>query len=129
MSSRPSREFVSSLVFAALAASLSSQSSPPPIDPALRARFGFVGPSVVKIGDGIEFLRVVDLDGDRRAEICICDPARAHIETLRVADDGAITRTSLDTRGTSRSWSDRRAATTHCAPAISTATATTSSRS
>lgn len=100
VSSRPSREFVSSLVLVAFAAPLSSQSSPPPIDPALRARFGFVGPSVVKIGDGIEFLRVVDLDGDRRAEICFCDPARAHLETLRVADDGTITRSSLDTRGT-----------------------------
>jgi hypothetical protein len=76
-----------------------AQTTPPPIDPALRARFGFVGPSVVKLAEGIEYLRVQDLDGDGKAEITLHDPTRAHVETLRVASDGSVSRSSVDLRG------------------------------
>ena len=42
----------------------SAQSTPPPIPLELRARFGFTGPLVRKVGDGISRLLVGDIDGD-----------------------------------------------------------------
>ena len=81
---------------------LVAQSSPAPIDPALRARFGFVGPKIQKVGEGIEYLRVVDRDRDGRAEICLHDPAHAHVVRLALAADGSVERSTIDTRGSLR---------------------------
>src|SRR5712671_42194 len=67
-----------------LEAALSAQSGPPPIPVELRARFGFTGPRIVKIGDGIDNLQLLDLDGDGRRAIVVRDGRRARLMALRV---------------------------------------------
>ena len=64
------------------AAAAAAQSGPPPIPTELRARFGFTGPHIVKIGDGITDLRIADIDGDGRAEAVVADPRRARLVAL-----------------------------------------------
>ncbi len=80
-----------------------AQSSPPPVDPALRARFGFVGPLRHKIGDGLDLLQVRDLDGDGRAEIVVEYPQRGRLDVLSFDPDAAegesIRSRSVDTGG------------------------------
>jgi hypothetical protein len=85
-----------------VAARLPAQTTPPPIDPALRSRLGFLGPESVKIGDDIDMLSVGDLDGDGRAEVLVHDGARGHVERISRDASGSIQRTSIDTRGTLR---------------------------
>ena len=65
------------------ASAVLAQTSPPPIPAELRARFGFVGPLVAKIGDGIGNLRVGDLDGDGRLEAVVVDARRARLVAVR----------------------------------------------
>jgi hypothetical protein len=100
MSASALRVVVGVLAWAVL---LPSQSSPPPIDPALRARFGFVGPVVHKIGDGIRMLRVADLDGDGATEIVVDHGLRGRLEILRwqPAAERFVAET-VDTRGALR---------------------------
>ncbi|MFO1050666.1 MAG: VCBS repeat-containing protein [Planctomycetota bacterium] len=83
----------------ALTALLAAQSSPPPLDPALRARFGFLGPRIVKVASDIGLLRVVDLDHDGRAEILLHDATHGHVERITLDGSDAIRRSSIDTRG------------------------------
>lgn len=82
----------------ALTGTLLAQSGPPPIPVELRARFGFEGPLVVKVGDGIGNLRIADLDGDGRVEACAIDARRARLVAVRVKD-GAATMESVPTNG------------------------------
>ncbi|MCA9547214.1 MAG: hypothetical protein KC613_22585, partial [Myxococcales bacterium] len=72
-----------------------AQSSPPPVDPALRARFGFLGPVRHKSGDGLDLLQVRDLDGDGRAEIlgnASTDPTKTTLDGARMigVQDGKL---------------------------------------
>lgn len=76
-----------------------AQSSPPPIDPALRARFGFRGPGLKKIGDSISLLTTVDLDQDGTDELMVFDRQRGRFDVLRVAADGSIVDQPVDARG------------------------------
>src|SRR5881628_2968251 len=71
-----------------LLAAAAAQSGPPPIPTELRARFGFLGPHVLKIGDGINQLRIADLDGDGRREVIVADPRRARLVALRWQGSG-----------------------------------------
>jgi hypothetical protein len=85
----------------ALAAALSApraavQSSPPPIPPELRARFGFVGPEIVKIGEGIRSLRIARSAG--LTEIVLEDPRRARLE-FRTWNGGGFDTRSEPTAG------------------------------
>ena len=80
------------------AAALAAQAAPPPIPVELRARFGFEGPSITKIGDGIGSLFVGDLDGDGRSEAVIEDARRARLVVLRASGDG-VTTESVPTQG------------------------------
>lgn len=70
----------------ALAAAATAQGGPPPIPVELRSRFGFDGPLVVKIGDGIDELRLLDVDGDGRKEVVVTDARRARLAVVRVKD-------------------------------------------
>lgn len=81
-----------------LTATLLAQSGPPPIPVALRQRFGFVGPLVVKVGDGIGNLQIADIDGDGRVEACAVDSRRARLVAVRVRD-GAATMDAIPTNG------------------------------
>ncbi len=82
----------------------SAQSSPPPLDPALRARFGFQDPVIHKVGDGIGLLRVRDVDGDGRAEVLVDDPRRGRLEIVRVDAAGDDSSTTVDTDGVIRGY-------------------------
>ncbi len=72
------------LAAALAAAAASAQQTPPPIAPELRARFGFTGPVVQKVGDGIADLSVVDIDGDGRREAVVIDARRGRLVAVRV---------------------------------------------
>jgi len=69
------------LLLAALAV---AQGAPPPIPVELRSRFGFEGPLVTKIGDGIGNLTLADLDGDGKLEAIVVDARRARLAAVRV---------------------------------------------
>jgi hypothetical protein len=77
---------------------LASQSAPPPIPVELRARFGFVGPQIVKIGEGIGNLQIADVDGDGAQEIVVADPRRARLVKLR-HKGGEFTTETIPTDG------------------------------
>lgn len=68
----------------AVAVPLLAQSTPPPIPAELRGRFGFDGPLVVKVGDGLYDLKVADVDGDGRVEAVAIDSRRARLVAVRV---------------------------------------------
>src|SRR5262245_18971956 len=61
-----------------------AQSGPPEVPAELRARFGFEGPLVVKIGDGLGNLQIADVDGDGRLEAVAVDPRRARLVAIAV---------------------------------------------
>ncbi|MBK8099979.1 MAG: VCBS repeat-containing protein [Planctomycetes bacterium] len=86
------------VVVAAVVAEVVAQDGPPPIPTELRARFGFTGPHIVKIGDGIHSLTLADHDGDGRKEILVTDPRRARLMTLRWRD-GAFAQEPVSTDG------------------------------
>ena len=77
---------------------LAAQSNPPPIPIELRARFGFTGPLVQKIGYGINSLEVGDIDGDGKVEAITFDARRARIVAVSV-DDGATSKLTIPTGG------------------------------
>lgn len=54
----------------------------------LRSRFGFDGPVITKIGEGIHTLRIADLDGNGQLEAVVCDPRRARLAVLHCAPTG-----------------------------------------
>src|SRR5688500_1469330 len=91
----PVRAFAGLLVVAAAAA---AQTGPPPIPAELRARFGFDGPLVVKVGDGLGNLQIADVDGDGQLEVVALDPRRARLVAIAVRDRQAQLR-SLPTNG------------------------------
>jgi hypothetical protein len=70
--------------FVWLGTALLAQSGPPPIAAELRARFGFEGPLVVKVGDGLGNLQIGDVDGDGRLEAIAVDARRARLVAVRV---------------------------------------------
>jgi hypothetical protein len=78
---------------------LPAQSTPPPIPPELRARFGFEGPLVVKIGDGIGNLQVADVDGDGRLEAVVVDARRARLVAVRVTGRDSTEQQPIPTAG------------------------------
>lgn len=75
-----------------------AQAAPPPIPVELRARFGFDGPLIAKIGDGIGSLRIGDVDGDGRREVVVADSRRARLVVVRV-ENGATRIESIPTAG------------------------------
>ncbi|MBM4062643.1 MAG: VCBS repeat-containing protein [Planctomycetes bacterium] len=75
----------STLLSAALA-----QNAPPPIPVELRARFGFEGPLVTKVGDGIGSLQLADLDGDGKREAIVFDGRRARLAVVRVKGNETV---------------------------------------
>ena len=74
---------------ASFATAVLAQGAPPPIPVELRARFGFEGPLVTKIGDGIGNLQIADLDGDGKLEAVVTDGRRARLAVVKV--DGTST--------------------------------------
>ena len=80
MSAKP----VIPLVLGLCSLPLLAQSGPPPIPVELRARFGFDGPLVVKVGDGLSNLQVADLDGDGKKEVIAIDARRARLVAVKV---------------------------------------------
>ncbi len=88
-----------SLTFCSLVtAAVTAQGTPPPIPVELRARFGFEGPLITKIGDGIGNLRIADLDGDGKAEVVVSDARRARLVVLRT-DGKQVTVDAVPTQG------------------------------
>lgn len=81
-----------------LAAASFAQGTPPPIPVELRSRFGFDGPMLQKVGDGIGGLQIADVDGDGRKEVVVQDGRRARLAVLHVKD-GAVTVDSRPTEG------------------------------
>ncbi len=79
----PATDQLSPLAFLFTTALL-AQSGPPPIPAELRARFGFEGPLVVKIGDGLGNLQIADTDGDGRVEAVAVDARRARLVAVSV---------------------------------------------
>ena len=79
-----------SSVLAASAAALSAQTSPAPIDTALRNRFGFVGPIVEKLGEGTSALQVAAVSrADQRMRAVLGNTHRARLEAWRVQGEHA----------------------------------------
>ncbi|HEB51704.1 MAG TPA: VCBS repeat-containing protein [bacterium] len=76
----------------------SAQSTPPPIPLELRARFGFTGPLVRKVGDGISRLLVGDIDGDGSLRAIVYDGRRARLAVIGV-ENGATTMSTIATGG------------------------------
>lgn len=70
-------------------AAFTSLAAQAPIPTELRSRFGFRGPLIDKIGDGIQGLRIADMDGDGKLEAVVLDPRRARLTVLRT--DGKST--------------------------------------
>ena len=70
-----------------MASALPSQ-SPPPIDPKLRGRFGFLGPTIHKIGDGIHYLRVARLRAGKADDLLVNNPLRARLEIRSLTGEG-----------------------------------------
>jgi hypothetical protein len=87
MSAKPLAVLTAAAVTAA--ASAIAQQTPPPIAPELRARFGFTGPIVQKVGDGIANLQAVDVDGDGRIEAVAIDARRGRLVAVRLAQGEA----------------------------------------
>lgn len=71
----------------------------PPIPVELRSRFGFDGPVITKIGDGISSLRVADTDNDGRLDVVVSDPRRARLAIVRLDEDGNATKDAIPTDG------------------------------
>ncbi|MBM3973736.1 MAG: VCBS repeat-containing protein [Planctomycetes bacterium] len=89
---------LTTLATAVAAAAALAQQTPPPIAPELRARFGFTGPVVQKVGDGIADLSVVDIDGDGRREAVVIDARRGRLVAVRV-DQGEAKLQPIPTNG------------------------------
>tara|TARA_R110002072_G_scaffold109160_1_gene236280 strand:- start:45873 stop:47978 length:2106 start_codon:yes stop_codon:yes gene_type:complete len=83
---------------ALLATLATAQSAPPPIPIELRARFGFTGPLVHKVGFGIHSLKIGDINGDGRLEAVVFDGRRARLVAVGVVD-GETTNTTIPTGG------------------------------
>ncbi len=88
-----------------LAAALSlggirSSQDPPPGDPKLRARFGFLGPTIHKIGDSIGYLRIGRLRPGKQDDLLVNNPLRARVEirTLKGEGDPEVGALKLDER-------------------------------
>lgn len=83
---------------AATTAMLTAQAAPPiPVE--LRARFGFEGPLITKIGDGLSALNVADTNGDGILDAVVADPRRARLVVLHVDKDGKTTTEPIPTQG------------------------------
>ena len=92
---------------ALLATLATAQSAPPPIPIELRARFGFTGPLVHKVGFGIHSLKIGDINGDGRLEAVVFDGRRARLVAVGVVD-GETTNTTIPTGGQIASVSPSR---------------------
>ena len=66
------------------AATTAAQDRPPPIDPRLRARFGFLDPVIKKLGYGTNMLQSVQWQKDGRIHVLVNNPHRAKIENLKL---------------------------------------------
>ncbi|MHC4852442.1 MAG: hypothetical protein ACYTF5_10515, partial [Planctomycetota bacterium] len=58
------------------------------MDPKLRARFGFLGPTIHKIGDGIDYLRIGRLRPGRAADVLVNNSLRARLEIRTLSGEG-----------------------------------------
>lgn len=95
---RASKTFLLTLSTPGLAAALAAQAAPPiPVE--LRSRFGFEGPVITKIGDGIGALTVADTDGDGTLDAVVADSRRARLAIVRVGEDGKTTTDAIPTQG------------------------------
>jgi len=82
----------------ALTAALTAQQAPPiPVE--LRQRFGFEGPVITKIGDGLRALTVADIDGDGTSEAIVADPRRARLVAVRIDANDKSSTESISTKG------------------------------
>ncbi|MCA8974288.1 MAG: VCBS repeat-containing protein [Planctomycetes bacterium] len=86
------------LLLLTLTAVLAAQQAPP-IAVELRARFGFEGPTITKIGDGLGELQVADIDGDGRVEVIVADPRRARLVAVRITESGETSTEGISTQG------------------------------
>ncbi|MEM7201504.1 MAG: VCBS repeat-containing protein [Planctomycetota bacterium] len=76
-------------LFCLAGASVVAQTVAPKVDPTLRARFGFTGPHVHKVGWGVGLLHLATLDGAEGPAVALVNnPRRARLELLRAGDDG-----------------------------------------
>jgi len=72
------------------AAALTAQAAPAPVDAALRARFGFRGPVVEKLGEGATLLCVAKADAnDSHGRAVVCNAHRARLEAWEVRGEHA----------------------------------------
>ena len=76
------------LMGALTAAGTAAQDKLPPIDPALRARFGFVDPLIKKLGPGTNLVRTVQWGENTETHLLVHNPHRARLEDLLLQDDG-----------------------------------------
>lgn len=75
-----------------------AQDSLPPIDPALRARFGFFDPIIKKVSRGTGLLRAVRYRADGPVHALLSNPFRARLEDFHKAGD-KLESTTISTDG------------------------------
>ncbi len=80
------------------AATTAAQDRPPPIDPRLRARFGFLDPVIKKLGHGTNMLQSVQWHKDGRIHVLVNNPHRAKIENMKL-EKGKLESVSISTDG------------------------------
>ena len=75
-------------VLALLSPGAIAQDKLPPIEPGLRARFGFLDPLIKKLGKGTSLVQGVQWNAKGAAHALVNNPLRARLDLVRVEDDG-----------------------------------------
>jgi len=87
------------LLALALCQVTAAQTIAPPIAPELRARFGFLGPVIHKVGWGVGLLQVGQIEGDQGPSVAVINNGRrARLELLRCQGEAMMVDT-LSTGG------------------------------
>jgi hypothetical protein len=63
------------------------------VDAQLRARFGFTGPAIRKVGWGVDLLTIAALDRDAPAALVVNDPRRGCLQVLRCKGEELLAET------------------------------------
>ena len=96
------QRIATSLAIAIVTVGASAQSKLPPVDPKLRARFGFLDPVIKKLGPGTNLLQPVRWREKGPVHLMVHNPHRARIENLLLKNDkleGEPFSTPSDLRG------------------------------